>query len=163
MLTVKLQKPRINFARYRDLLHTQLSELIAQAGMKWIEATAEKIPVWSGASRGTFNPLASYVGYVLTIGQADGAPNRVGLGEAMSAATFEANRDTGIYSFSYMTTLTHLIVNEYHDARQWGFNLRQPGPYHFQEAGQEAFKNAVRDATLPDWRRCLTVEQVNIG
>ena len=163
MLKVTLQRPRLNIARYKDLLHTQLSELLAQAGMQWIAATAEKIPEWSGASKGTFNPLASHVGYVLTIGQADGAPNRVGLGEALSGATFETDRDKGLYSFSYTTTLAHLIVNEYHDARQWGFHLKQPGPYHFQEAGQQAFKDAVRDATLPDWRRCITVEQVNIG
>jgi len=36
-------------------------------------------------------------------------------------ATFEADKETSTYSFSYSTTLAHLIINEYHDATQWVF------------------------------------------
>ena len=116
------------------------------------EPTDVGIPIWSGASVATFSKLASKVGLGMSINTAGDAPDRIRLGEENSEATFTPDRDSGIYSFSYVTTLPHLIVNEYHDATQWGFNLKHPGPYHFQEKGQEAF----RDYFERDFKGCLT-------
>ena len=145
-LTAKFRVPRIDIARYKAALNERLSEALAQAGCKWLYTVDEIIPTWSGASKATLSPLASYVGYSLVIGVVAGAPNRIDLGLAHGSATFEANQDQTRYSFSYATTLPHLVINEYHNANtfinpktgQPYFHLRNPGPYHFQEAAAKA-------------------------
>jgi hypothetical protein len=163
-LTALFQVPRVDFARYRQALHERLSEALVQATMSYIDATAERIvPVWSGASRATFSELASHVGYVLMLSPVGGAPNRVSLGLANGTGTFETDSANGIYRFSYSTTLSHLIINEYHDATQWGFHLINPGPYHFQEAGAEAFRQVASEVELPGWSSILTVMPLSGG
>jgi hypothetical protein len=172
-LSAKFQVPRVNINRYRQVLHENLSETLAQVGMIWLHATAtEIVPVWSGASRATFSPLASYVGYVLSLSPVGNAPNRVQLGINNGEATFEANPDTGIYSFSYSTMLPHLIINEYYNANtfinpltgQQYFHLINPGPYHFQEAGRRAFERfAANDIQLPSWQNIVDTVQLSAG
>jgi hypothetical protein len=154
-------------------LHARLSEAIAQAGCKWLVSVDEVVPVWSGASKATFTELAHQVGYPLSIGVSSTAPDRIDLGLETGTATFETNPATGIYSFSYETTLPHLIVNEYCNANTFinpqtqrpYFHLLHPGPYHFQEKGQKAFRDYVAHdfECLPDWRQCITVQQISVG
>jgi hypothetical protein len=172
-LSAQFQVPRVNISRYRQALHEHLSEALAQAGTAWLQATAtEIVPVWSAASRATFSPLASYVGYVLSLSPVADAPNRIQLGIDNGQATFEADRDSGVYSFSYSTTLPHLIINEYFNAntfidpltgRQY-FHLKNPGPYHFQEAGRRAFERfAANDIQLPDLTDFVDTLQLSAG
>ena len=120
-LTAKFQVPNVNFDRFRQALHEKLSESLTEAAKQWLMAvvpvsTMEGIPVWSAASRATFSPLASYATYALALAPAGDAPDRVHLGLENGDATFEADRNTGIYRFSYSTTLPHLIINEYYNA-----------------------------------------------
>ncbi len=169
-IKAKFQAPRIDLNRYKEALHARLSEKLAQAGMEYLEATAEAIPEWSSASKATFSPLACHVGYVLTFEQAPGAPNRVELGLENGTAEFVTNPDTGLYSFTYYTTLPHLIVNEYYNANTFVnpktghryFKLIHPGPYHFQEAGKKAFQLEAVTVILPDWRDSVTVKTIRV-
>jgi hypothetical protein len=171
-LTAKFQVPRVNFNRYRQALHENLSESLAQAAAQWLHATAtEIVPVWSAASRATFSPLASYVGYVLSLAPEGDAPNRVQLGLDNGNASFDVDRNTGIYRFSYSTTLPHLIINEYYNANtfvnpktgEYYFHLTNPGPYHFQEAGERAFRQFTANIVLPGWHHILEIMQLRTG
>ena len=90
------------------------------------------------------------------------ARNRVQLGLEHGEAEFETNQDTGVYSFTYHTTLSHLYINEYYDATAWGFNLKTPGPYHFQERGRAAFQAEAITVILPDWRDSVSVETIQV-
>lgn len=171
-LTATFQVPRVNFDRFRQTLHEKLSESLAQATAAWLHATAtEIVPVWSAASRATFSPLASHVGYVLSLAPAANAPNRIELGIANGTGTFETDASQGIYRFSYSTTLPHLIVNEYHNANtfinpetgQPYFHLKHPGPYHFQEAGQRAFQQVAANIVLPGWGSILELVPIHVG
>ncbi len=172
-LKAKFRVPRIDLAGYKAALHEKLSEALAQAGCKWLYTVDEIIPTWSGASRATLSPLASYVGYSLVIGVMSTAPNRIDVGIAHGSATFEGNRDTGLYSFSYATTLPWLIINEYNNANtfinpktgQPYFHLTHPGPYHFQEAAAKALREyfAAELEGLPDVRKYITTRTVSIG
>ncbi len=166
------QIPKVNLSRFKNELHSHLSEKLAQAGAVWLQATAEgPVPVWSGASRATFQPLASYVGYVLSISPVADAPNRISLGVGSGTATFEAGTSgPGIYSFSYTTTLPHLIFNEYHNANDYPpvnghqFHLRNPGPYDFQGKGKRAFQKFARDEVgLPGWSSFIDVSTLAVG
>lgn len=123
-LTATLACPRIDLVRYKEASHRFYSWCLAQALRQWLINTRDTIPVYSGASRETFTPLASQVEF--------GLMNSTGTG--------------GRYSFTYNTNLKHLVINEYFNAnlfkspsgRQY-FHLTNPGPYHFQERGRAAF------------------------
>jgi hypothetical protein len=171
-LSAVFQVPRVNFARYRAALQERMSEVLKQAAVQYLRATAEgKVPVWSGASRATFSALASHVDYALFIAQASGAPNRIDLGLAHGVGVFEIDATQGLFSFTYSTTLPHLIVNEYYNANtfinpktgQPYFHLKTPGPYHFQEAGQDAFREATAQVELPGWEDIMDTTSIQVG
>jgi len=171
-ISATFHAPRVNFARFRQSLHEQLSEALAQAATVWLQATAtEIVPVWSAASRATFSPLASHVGYVLALSPVADAPNRIDLGIANGTGTFETDASQGLYRFTYSTTLPHLIINEYYNANTFinpntgmpYFRLRNPGPYHFQEAGQRAFREFASGVELPGWGSILDTVTLRVG
>jgi len=154
-ILASFQVPRVNLARFRQALHEHLSEALAQAATVWLQATAtEIVPVWSAASRATFSPLASHVGYVLSLSPVADAPNRIDLGIANGTGTFETDASQGLYRFTYSTTLPWLVWNEYHNANvdpDPGLfdKLLKPGPYNFQVKGYEAFKRFSQTVDLP--------------
>jgi hypothetical protein len=124
-LIANFQAPRINLSAYKTAAHRYYSWVIASALRDWLVATRDTIPIYTGASRETFTPLASQVEF----GSMNGPSG-------------------GRYSFTYDTTLAHLIINEYYDARQWGFHLIHPGPYNFQERGKKAFLANIASMSL---------------
>ncbi len=164
-----LKVPRIDFARYKRDLHERLSAALADGCKVWLtavvkESTSAGLPVWSGASIATFSPLASHIAYVLTMAPEGDAPNRIALGEGHGTGLFEpGTKKQGLYTFTYQTTLPHLIINEYNDATQWGFHLKNPGPYNFQVKAEEAFKQFAGSITLPGWGSILGVSTIVVN
>jgi hypothetical protein len=164
------QYPRLNMAAYRATLQERLTELLKQAVIKYLQATAEgKVPVWSGASRATFSKLAQKVNFTLTIAIASGAPSRIEWGDSQGVGLFETGTP-GLVSFTYSTTLPHLIINEYHNANTFArpgggyyFHLTHPGPYHFQEAGQAAFQEATAQIDLPSCWEAVSWTRTQVG
>jgi hypothetical protein len=129
------------------------------------------MPVWSAASRATFAPLASQVEYALGYSPVSDAPNRIDIGIGASPGdngTFQRGETPGVYSFTYSTTLPHLIVNEYHNANNFppkngrSFHLTDPGPYRFQEKGKAAFLKYASEITLPGVS-LFTAHTITIG
>jgi hypothetical protein len=134
-------------ASVRKRLHEECTHILTEATKAYLNAVTAVVPVWGGASRATFSPLASHVEYALAIFPV--APhNTISLGIAESTATWVAGPIT--YSFTYNTTLIQLNVNEYYNATGWGFHLITPGPYHFQERGRNAFLEALHEFTMPE-------------
>lgn len=160
--------PQLKLAKYRRKLHEQLSEALAESCKVWLTA-AIGLPIWSGASVATFTPLASYVAFALAPIPVGGAPNRVSIGIANGSAAFEAGTKPGLYTFTYSTTLPHLIINEYHNANTFigpngpYFRLKNPGPYHFQKRAAEAFRSFVPTIKLPGWGSILDVATIVVG
>ena len=156
--TGTLVAPRIDLAKYRKVFDKHLRETIAQALMEWLEATVlAEVPVWSGASRATFLQLARNIEYNIPIFPV--APSRVGRGMSESNGSLETDEAKGRYVFKYQTTLPWLIINEYFDATQWGFHLKKPGPYDFQNKGQAAFQRVCRDGEPAQSVRLLEVHE----
>jgi hypothetical protein len=151
----------IDMEKYRRTLDRHLREALAQAIVQWLEATVlAEVPVWSGASRATFLALARNVEYNIPIFPA--APSRIGRGIAESSGSLETDEARGRYVFQYRTTLPWLIINEYFDATQWGFHLKKPGPYDFQEKGKAAFRKFAEGVRLPNPFECLKSTKIKV-
>ncbi len=165
--TANFRLPRVDMNEFRKLLDEQLIRATTQGAVVWLTKVIEEstpragMPVWSAASRATFAPLASQVEYALALSPVSDAPNRIDIGIGASPGdngVFERGETPGIYSFTYSTTLPHLIINEYNNANEYRnpksgkpyFRLTNPGPYHFQEKGKSAFLKHAAEVVLPD-------------
>lgn len=159
-LKASFNAPRINMDAYRAALNERLGDAIAHAAFIWIEATVPLIPVWSGASRATFRPLASKIGLAIAISPR-AFVTRMSLGESQSSGSVTTDANSGKFTFTYATSLAHLIYNEFNDANASPdptlfARLLNPGPYRFQEAGQRAFNEFAAGVRLPDPFKALT-------
>jgi len=159
-LRATLRAPRIDLEKYRRELQAHLIEQTAMAAFKWLSAVSAKVPVWSGASRATFLHLANAISLQLSISPV--VRHRIPLGLAESEGSF--NVKGGRVSFTYQTTLRHLIYNEFHNANvEWGFHLIQPGPYHFQEAGRRVFGQEAEHVRLLNPFKQLEIKTTRVS
>jgi hypothetical protein len=162
--------PRLDLNVYREILHRHMSEVIAQAVLTWLSAVVDQIPVWSGASRATFIPLAAKIEYAIPISPVVGSRVALGMGSSQGDVVMDQGR--GLYTFEYGTTLPWLIWNEYHnanenpDATKWPppAKLQRPGPYQFQRLGQDAFRKFAEQVALPlGVSKCVKPVKIKIG
>lgn len=116
----------------------------------WVTTFIKIVPVWTGQSVGTILPLANLLSRPVPIDAPKGsAPsNQSSVGAAQSSATLSGG--DGRWFITYQTSLRHLIVNEQIDATVFGFHLKNPGPYNFQEQAGNAFIEAAKQSRLPD-------------
>ena len=163
-LNANFRVPRYSLERYQQLLKDQLGQAIADAAAEWLGATVSLIPVWSGASRGTFRPLASKIGLqILILPRA--FVERIGFGESNATGEVTIDPSAGRFTFTYATTLAHLIYNEFSNANVTPdptlfARLLHPGPYRFQAAGEKAFREFSRSVRLPDPSPALIIRTV---
>ena len=125
------------------------------------------IPVWSGASRATFAALAQDISFSLQVSPKSDAPNRVAEGREASDGGVVFDRNAGFFSFSYSTTLDHLIFNEDFNANVKNdpkvfAKLLQPGPYNFQELANKQAAGVIDGIVYPDPRDFILVTQLRI-
>lgn len=160
--------PRIDLQKYKNAVRDELMEKLSLAAFEWLNATADQIPQWSGASAATFLHLARAVGYTLPISQSGIAPNRIPLGLGHGDGGFKIEQDRGRYFFHYGTTLPHLVYNEHNNANVdpdptlFG-RLLQPGPYRFQDKGRLAFLNVAGNTRLPNPFDSLKLNRIKVG
>lgn len=173
--TATFKAPRLDGTKLGELMRECLVEHLTNAAVEWLGAVTPKIPIWSGASIATFLPLAQLAGYPLTL-YARGSPlslgiqSRVSLGLENAEGSFNVDEGAGTYTFTYSTTLAHLIWNEFHNANidpdptKWPppAVLRQPGPYEFEKAGEEAFKKYAEGVRLPNPLAAITVTDIRV-
>lgn len=165
--TAHFESPVLDLNRYLNRLNEELSEVLARAAFEYIGATTAEIPVWSGASHATFLHLAREIGYNLSISEAPNAPRRVNYGLRNSEGSFEADKKSGRFSFTYATRLKHLVYNEFNNANidpDPGLfaQLITPGPYNFQSAGEAAFLRTISNVRLPDVRPFIKVKVLRV-
>lgn len=143
----RFQLPEINQGVFKKLLDKQLTDLLVESAKAWLEAGTFKVPVWSGAAASTFQELASRIGFTLGITPVSTAPDRRSLGRNEGTGIIEIDSNRGTYSFTYSTTLDHLIENETGASNFPG--LITPTPYNFREAALMAWQQVARTAKLP--------------
>lgn len=133
--------PRVNARKYETALRAEMLEAVTEAAVAWLRVVTEIVPMWSGASLGTFLRLAREASFQLSISPASNAPNRISLGESKSDGEIVANGSQVF--FRYTTDLEHLIYNEFNNANvkpDPGLfaRLLKPGPYGFQSPAEAA-------------------------
>lgn len=175
---VRYKSPSIDRAKWDKLLIDRLTKVVKKGAIVWLNATVLlAIPVWSGASRATFLKLARSVGFPLTITgiRARSSDNKRALGPSVGFQQSEGSLNLdrakqGIVTFTYGTSLFHLVFNEFQNANQNPragrifAQLNEPGPYNFQKVGQAAFEDYVQDAfELPSPYRALKFRRLRVG
>lgn len=131
-----------------SLLHRSFVGLLKECTKVWVKTAENIIPSWSGMSRGTLVKLGAQVGVNISLFVDSGAlppkgpGDRSKLGEQQSQGRLVIER--GRYGFVYASNVFHLAVNENADATIYGFRLRQPGPYQFRQAADNAFNDSLR-------------------
>lgn len=174
----RFKQIEINMAAWEKRFADVMSREIKRAAIVWLNATVLLIiPVWSGASRATFLKLARAVSFPLTITgiQARSGENLRAQGPSVGFQQSEGklNLDrlkSGIATFTYETSLFHLVFNEYNNANdnpeagRLFARLKEPGPYNFQKIGQDAFEDYARDAVvLPSPFKSLKFKSLRVG
>jgi hypothetical protein len=144
----KFQLPSLNLQQFKQKLDIQLRDLLVESAKVWLQAGTSKVPVWSGAARSTFQDLASRVNFAISISPVPHAPDRRGLGRSTGTGDLEIDPKKGFYSFTYTTTLEHLIENE--TTVSDNPNLKTPTPYNFRQAALEAWRQVAQNASLTD-------------
>lgn len=130
----------------------KMREAAEEAARIWLDAAIPNVPVWSGASRATFEQLAGSVGYNVPINVDPNAPNRIALGRFNSRGGIERT-GKGSWRFYYVNQLRYLNTNETQSVSVgeagviWG--LRNPTPYNFTEAAEAAVKRYLDSVELP--------------
>jgi hypothetical protein len=175
-LKATFRVPKVNQMRFQEALHACLSKAISESCRRWLttvvkESTAVGLPIWSAASIATFSPLASQINFALAMAPVSGAPDRVSVGIASGTGVFKWGEPAGLYTFTYSTSLKHLIINEYHNANTFinpktgksYFHLKHPGPYHFQQKAEQAFRDFASTVVLPGWGSILDVATIVVG
>lgn len=155
---------QFSLSDYQKRLHETLSNEIAHAAFVWLEAVLSEIPTWSGASRATFLRLAREAEYTLTIDPK--VANRIPYGQRHGDGEITTDPEKGRYTFSYETTLRWLIHNEYNSPEsdpEVFYRLLKPGPYHFQQKGQAAFRKFAAEVRLPSPWKSLTVRRHRVS
>ena len=167
--TPKFRAPVLDVDAYRRLLNQQMEEWLKQAARDWLRATVVAvIPVWSKASRATFQKLANEAGMVLSSGRQLSRKDRESLGRSASEGSgLLPNPRQSRWHFRYQTNLRYLIYNEYNRV-VYGqapnvfskSGLNSPTPYHFQQKGQQAFEEFSRHTRLPNPYKFLKTGKV---
>lgn len=140
---------------WKQKLADESRETLAKAVFAWITAATAPIPTWSGASLATFQHLASEINYNLSIRPTRNG-TRFGLGPSagIDASEGSFSESRGLYQATYATTLRHLIYNEFHNANidpdpELVSSLRSPGPYDFQQKGNDAARPILSSIKVP--------------
>ena len=155
MSIFKVQANLVAFDKraYIAHLNDKMIENTKEAAKVWLERVLSIIPVWSEGSHATFNELAESVGFNILYGRSVSKKNRklLGFREGRGGLDLKAK---GEWYFYYISTLRYLNWNEYHKAVQGDGSgvfsqLRNPGPYKFQEAGENVFRSFAENVKLP--------------
>jgi hypothetical protein len=135
----KFQKLDFNDAEYRKRFDERVKAGLRQAARLWLRAVIERVPVWTGTSRGTLLPLAQMLRVAIPIKPVAFRSGRgPAFGPAYSAYEFYAS--DGVYAFEFDQNLPYYILND--------FNLVSfipSTPWHSFDAGTAAFNAYVNN------------------
>lgn len=169
--TATFNIPRFDGAKYAKILREYFVDHLTEAAVKWLGAVTPHIPVWSGASIATFLPLARAVSYPLSIQPSLlSRGSRVQMGLDNADGSLDVDEGKGSFTFTYSTSLAHLIWNEFNNANihpdptKWPppAELITPGPYFFEVYGRDAFEEYAAGVTLPDPFMALRARTIRV-
>jgi hypothetical protein len=152
--TGTIRTMKLNTARFRRELASELREALTASTTAWLNAAIRTIPVWSGAARATFKPLAQTVNFQVLNNPRSSAPDRRAQGASQGTGELDIDVKAGKYGFRYSTDLAHLIFNEFNADASGDPNAFSPKsigglPYGFQGAALQAWQQVADQVRLP--------------
>jgi len=166
--TIKMRysKLGIDTGRFTQTLDTNMKEQIRQAAREWLRAVILLVPVWTGTSKASLQPLGAYLKVAVPVSP---VVNRKGFGLSQGRANqeFSFSREGNIWSFEFKEEVAHYLVNEYFNVNASGkFHLKTPGPYRSFAAGEKAFTKYIDTYLLqrvPNLKDFILEEEITIG
>lgn len=171
-IKAKLRSPRIDLTKYVKALESKGRETISLAMFEYVTTYLSVIPVWTGASALAIQKVANLVGMPIVVSASPVLANRPGLissSRAEADATSDGRLEVagGKFSFTFSTSLPHLVYNEYHDANAEGApelfsQLINPGPYDFQGQTSQAVQEVFKRFAPPDLAATFTLRRIEV-
>jgi hypothetical protein len=129
--------------RYTKTLDKYMEVQMRQAAREWLRAVIQKVPVWTGMSRGSLKPLGAFLRVAIPISPVE---FRKGMGPEAGArrSTFFFGRKNTKYKFYFNENVLHYTMNEFFNVNP-PIHLIHPGQWHSFEAGEDAFEAYVKD------------------
>jgi hypothetical protein len=115
-----------------DAVSQAIELTIRESLESWLRVALDTITIWSGASHHTFADVARIVGTVIVAPPVQGAPDGSLLGLATGDAALIQGQGEDWWSFTYDTSLRHLIQNEFQST------FARNTPYNFIERAELA-------------------------
>lgn len=141
-------KINVDVGRMTKTLNENMSIQMRQAARAWLREVITHVPVWTGTSKGSLQPIGRFLNVQIPISP---RVTRKGMGPDVGAkaSAFKFYREKSKHFFKIDINVAHYAVNEYHNVNLTGqFHLTTPGPYHSFEYGEMAFEDYVRN-TMP--------------
>jgi hypothetical protein len=136
----------ISFERTRfinDLVKVA-DEQMRQAAREWLRAVILKVPVYTGASRGSLLPLGRYLNIAIPIHPVVRHPRwSPEVGALMQFFNFSHDLPSLTWTFQYSTQVPHYLINEFNVGLGQP-PLIEPTPWRSFAAGKIAWDNYVR-------------------
>ena len=144
MLSYKLELNILHFDEkgYKKRVDEVIRIVIKEAMRRWLRKALKIVPSWSGMSRASLRPLGQYLHVAVPIDVVEGAPDRIAQGVAKAVTDF-LKVSGGRYTFKMGTKVKHFKINDAYDATQWGFRLKNPGPYGIFETMEGDTKSYI--------------------
>ncbi len=158
----------IDVAKYTRILDKSLIDDLQAGGREWLTTALAVIPVWSGASHGTFLKVSHKLGMSISISSTTSFPEALGPGAGKSASAATLIGKDGLHTIEYSTSLWHLVYNEYSNANldpgggRLFAKLKQPGPYGFQGIGGIAFSAFAQSVKLPPVTPAIKLKKMSV-
>lgn len=142
----KLTTFSIDPGRFTKTLDEAIQVQQRQAARAWLRAIIEKVPVWTGMSRGSFKPLGAYLRVAVPISP---VARRSGMGPSAGASKsqFSFTRTGNVWTFAFTEEVAHLLINDAFNVSAY-IHLRTPGPYNAFKAGSDAYQQYIDENLL---------------
>jgi len=161
----RISFPKLDAAKYTQALEDAVETQMRQAAREWLRAVVPKVPVWAGTSRGSLQPLGRFLRVAIPINplvQRKGAGPNVGA----SKSSFKFERIGRRFIFSVSTGVDHFIQNNFYEAPNPPFHLKEPTPWKAFEAGEEAYLKYIKEnltKKIPKIKNFIRYKTIVVG
>ncbi len=160
-VTMEIEFLDFDMDKFHKGLFDYGNRLIRRAGRAFCQEIFNNVPVWSGMALASLRPLARAVRFALPITPAEGAPNRISLGESLGGQTplqslsVEGTADM-TFSFNWRTLVEHFNINNQVNVNRIinpktgssYFRLKKPGPWKAIEKAQSAALKVLSEGVV---------------
>lgn len=141
---MELMDLKFDVKGFRKTVDAALQTQLRMAAREWLRAVIPRVPVYTGMSRGTLQPLGQFLRVAVPISPVASRPGYSIEGGA-AASSFSFTKEGAYYYFTWNNEVLQYQINEFHRVP---LPLRHPTPWRSLDAGRRAFDAYVKN-TIP--------------